>query len=625
MMRGETMFKKIITGLLVIFFLLSTIGCAANEYERRTDDTNTLYVGSVVASFPTSFMPWLSRDGVAPTIASMLYNTLFSYDDQTGEFLDLIGKEWYYVDKDGQPILTQDGKIDYDRLETIYEGSDNQYLVVKITIHDDIYWHDGEKLTVEDIYYSYDIGANNNLSNHAGALAWTADLQHKYSNGILVNQGIFTYDHGANERGYTIEESEKDTVMYLHVNKVLGAITSLFSTILILPEHIWAPIVTPENQLNSKDPTAESLNQYQNPIGSGPYRLDGLNSNAQVITLVRYDDYHLTGDQGQSLYQVERIKFMLFQEQNVAIYALLKGHIDVLDSTVSSNYLSLFEDRDDIFVSNAKGIFSQTLVINLNPASSETNAFRDLLALENFRKAIALAIHQEELVNNVLNGAGETVSAGLLRESLEDFYNPDADILRYDLDERIDEANRLLDEIVPSKDESGYRLLNGERILYTVLGSPGEQEVISRLQVQLQKIGIAIEYKAKGSSPEKTFLYNSKFDMTLQGVIFSLSNADIMYRAHFVTLSQSSNYGRLDDDVLADKINEMRLTLNLNRKYDLIEELQVLIAQEYYKIPLYTSNIISVARTDRYTGFIVVEGSTIFNTESLQNIRRVEG
>jgi ABC-type transport system substrate-binding protein len=178
---------------------------------------------------------------------------------------------------------------------------------------------------------------------------------------------------------------------------------------------------------------------------------------------------------------------------------------------------------------------------------------------------------------------------------------------------------------VPSKDESGYRLLNGERILYTVLGSPGEQEVISRLQVQLQKIGIAIEYKAKGSSPEKTFLYNSKFDMTLQGVIFSLSNADIMYRAHFVTLSQSSNYGRLDDDVLADKINEMRLTLNLNRKYDLIEELQVLIAQEYYKIPLYTSNIISVARTDRYTGFIVVEGSTIFNTESLQNIRRVEG
>lgn len=618
------MFKKAITLILVILTLFMVTGCQANEYERRTDESNTLYVGSVGASFPTSFMPWLSRSGVAPTIASMLYNTLFSYDDQTGEFLELIGKEWYYVDKDGNPILTNDGKIDYDRLEDIY-GSDDDYLVVKVTIHDDVYWHDGERLTVEDIYYTFDIGCNNELSNHAGALAWTADLQHSYSNGILTNQGMFTYENGANDRGYTISESEKDTVMYLHVNKVLGAITSLFSTILILPEHIWEPIVTPENQLNSKDPSAETLEQYQNPVGSGPYRLDGLNSNAQVITLYRYDDYHLKDNQSDYLFKVENIKFMLFQEQNVAIYALLKGHIDVLDATVSSNYLSLFENRDDIFVSNAKGIFTQTLVINLNPATSERNALRDLLGIKDFRRAIALAINQEELVEYVLNGAGETVSAGLLRESLEDFYNNEADILRYDLETRINEANAILDEIVPQKDESGYRLLDGERISYTILGTPGEQEVISRLQVQLQRIGIEVEYKAKGSSSEKTFLFNSKFDMTLHGVIFSLSNADIMYRAHFANLSQSSNYGRLNDTELNSKINEMRMTLNLNRKYELLQELQVLIAEEYYKIPLYTSNIISVARTDRYSGYVVVEGSTIFNTDSLQNLERVEG
>jgi ABC-type transport system substrate-binding protein len=316
---------------------------------------------------------------------------------------------------------------------------------------------------------------------------------------------------------------------------------------------------------------------------------------------------------------------MLFQEQNVAIYALLKGHIDILDSTVSSNYLTLFDDRDDIFVSNAEGIFTQTLVINLNPATSEKNDLRDLLGISDFRRAIALAINQEELVNYVLNGAGQTESAGLLRESLTDFYNEDADILRYDLETRITEANALLDDIVPEKDESGYRLLDGNRIKYTILGSPGEQEVISRLQVQLQRIGIEVEYKAKGSSPERTYIFNSKFDMTLQGVIFSLSNADIMYRAHFVTLSQSSNYGRLNDPVLSSKINEMRMSLNLNYKYELLQELQVLIAEEYYKIPLYTSNVISVARNDRYTGYVVVEGSTVFNTDSLQNLERVEG
>lgn len=617
------MLKKIMS-LTLIFISLFLVGCSSNEYERRDDASNTLYVGSVGASFPTSFMPWLSRDGIAPTIASMVYNTLFSYDDQTGEFVESIGKEWYYVSPEGEPILTTEGKIDYDELEEVYSGSEESYLVVKIIIHDDIFWHDGEKLTVEDIYYTFDIGTNNALSNHAGSLAWTADLQHSYSNGVMTKQGIFTYDHGANERGYEITEEEKDTVMYLHVNKVLGAITSLFSTILILPEHIWKPIVTVDNQLNSKNPSEETLYQYQNPVGSGGYKLDPANSNAQVITLIRNDDFHLK-DGDDFLYKVEKIKFMLFQEQNVAIYALLKGHIDILDSTVSSNYLSLFEDREDIFVSNADGIFTQTLVINLNPATSEKNDLRDLLGISDFRRAIALAINQEELVSFVLNGAGKTVSAGLLSESLTDFYNPDADILRFDLEERITEANLLLDNIVPEKDSEGYRLLDGNRIKYTILGTPGEQDVISRLQVQLQRIGIEVEYKAKGSSPERTYIFNSKFDMTLQGVIFSLENADIMYRAHFVTLSQSSNYGRLTDSLLSSKINEMRLSLNLNYKYELLQEIQELIALNYYKIPLYTSNIISVARTDRYEGYVVVEGSTIFNTDTLQNLRRVEG
>ena len=614
--------KKITIVIVFGLLLVSLFGCAGNEYERREDDSNTLYVGAVASSFPTSFMPWLSRDGIAPTISSMLYNTLFSYDDQTGHFLPLIANEWYYVDDDGDPIVDNEGEIDYLALETLYGDDAYDYLVVKVVLNDDVYWSDGERLTVEDVYYTFDIACNNALSNHAGALAWTSDLQHSYSNNILTKQGIFTYDHGANERGYTITEDEKDTVMYLHVNKVLGAVTSLFSTILILPEHIWKPIVSLDNQLNSKNPTEETLYQYKHPVGSGPYILDTEQSNSQVITLIRNDNYHLQ-DEGDYLYKVERIKLLLYQEANVAIYSLLKGHIDVLDSTISSNYMSLFQNREDIFVSNAEGLFTQTLVLNLNPATSEITPLRSLLGNLEFRKAIALAIDQEELVEKVLNGAGTTVSAGLMSASLTDFYNEEADILRGDLESRIAEANQILDGIIPEKDSDGYRLYQGSRIKYEILGSPGEQEVISRLQVQLQKIGIDVEYKAKGSSPEKTYLYNSRFDMTLQGVVFSLSNADLMYKAHFVTLSNSSNYGRLNDSLLTEKIESMRQSLNLFYKYELMEELQLMIALEYYKIPLYTSNVISVARVDRYVGYIVSQGTTVFNTETLQNLERV--
>lgn len=618
-----TVLKKkifvILTSLLLVFSLL---GCGSNDYERRNDTSNTLYVGAVASSFPTSFMPWLSRDGIAPTIASMLYNTLFNFDDQTGKFIPLIGENWYYVDENGNPILDENNEIDYQKLETIYVDDDKDYLVVKVIINDNVLWSDGEKLTVDDIYYTYDIACNNTLSNHAGALAWTADLQHEYKNGILTKQGVFTYEHGANEKGYTIDESEKDTVMYIHVNKVLGAITSLFSTILILPEHIWQPIVTAENQLNSKNPSEQTMYEYHNPVGCGPYLLDAEHSNGQVITLVRNENYHLT-DEGDYLYKVEKIKFLLYQEANVAIYSLLKGHIDVLDTTISSNYLSLFLDKENIFVSNAPGTFAQTLVLNVNPATTEKNELRDLFANVDYRKAIALAIDPDELVDKVLNGAGDTMSAGLMVESLEEFYNPEADVLAGELSDRLVESNALLDTIVPEKDNDGYRVLNGKRISYEILGSPGEQEVISRLQVQLQKIGIEVSYKTKGSSPEKTYIFNSKFDMTLHYVVFSLENVDIMYKAHFVSLSNSSNYGRLNDPVLCEKIDEMRASLNLNRKYEIMEEIQLLIAEEYYKIPLYTSNVISVARTDRFTGYQIEQGQTVFNTESLKNLERV--
>lgn len=616
--------KKGLTAPLLAFFCLLLLGCTGNEYERRTDATDTLYVGEVESSFPTSFMPWLSRDGVAPTIASLLYSTLFTYDEDTGEFLPQLAKEWCFVDPSGNPLLTEDGKIDYDRLEEVYASSSLKYLTVRIVLEDGILWSDGVPMTAEDVYYSFDIAANNALSNHAGALAWVSDLQHTYASGVLTKQGIFTYGHGANEAGYPISEDEKDTVLYLRVNKVLGAVTTLFTTILILPEHVWEPVVTETNQLNSKAPTDETLYRYSHPVGCGPYVLDTEATNGAMIVLRRYEDYHLKEDDGSPLYKASTIKFILYQEENVAIYALLKGHIDVLDQSVSSNYLSLFQSRDDLFVADAEGTFTQTLVLNLNPVSTEQNPMRALLGNLDFRHALALAVDQEELIGFVLNGAGIPISAGLMSESLPDFYNPASDILRQDpIADRIAEANLLLDAIVPDKDGEGYRLLEGKRVSFEILGSPAEQDLVSRLQVQFQKIGIEVAYAAKGSSPEKTYLYTSKFDMTLQGVIFSLSNIDIMYKAHFVTLGTSSNYGRLRDSALTAKIDEMRTTLNLTTKYALIEELQLMIAEEYYKIPLYSSDVITVARTDRFSGFVPVKGQSIFNTETLQHLVRL--
>jgi len=615
--------------LLAAAVLLAALlsGCsAAGTYERRGDASSTLYIGEVASSFPTSYMPWFSRDGIAPTISSMVYSPLFAYDESTGEYVPRLADSWCYVDKEGQPIVTSSGQPDYDRLEEVYGGADSAFFPVRFELNPDAVWSDGVPVTVKDIYFTFDLAANQKLSNHAGALAWVSDLLHKYdtNTGLMKRQGIYTYDTGAAEAGYAISEEEKDTVFYFEVSKALGAIAPLVSTVLILPEHIYAPIISLDNPLNNTSPDDALSYAYNHPVGCGPYTLDTEQSNAQEIVLRRRDDYHIKGEDGAPLYKVDTLKFILYQEINVAIYALKKGHLDVLDSSISANYATLFEDDENIRLIKSPGLFVQALVLNLNAPADQSTPQRDILADPRVREAIALAVDQDELIRNVLNGEGRPVSAGLILEIMPELYNPDADILAGDMPGKLVRANAILDECYPQRDKEGYRCTqDGSRLSFEILGSPGEQEAIGFLQVLFQKIGVEVRFAAKGNSPETTYLFSGNFDMTIQGVSFSMYNADIMYNAHFSNLNRSSNYGRLQDQAINDKIGEMRQTINLSKKYRAIQDLQLLTAEQYYKIPLYCSNVLSVARTDRFDGWVQVDGSTAFSLESLEQLRMV--
>ena len=623
--------RRALALLLAVVMILPLCACSNNDNAQcRSDKTNTLYVGYVGTSFPSSYMPWQSRDGIAPTISSILYSTLFSYDDLTGLYEPLLADNWCYTDKQGNKLTLEDGFIDYAAVAETYKEEQSlsdtnrkKYMVVRVELNKDAKWSDGTPVTVDDVYFSFDLCANNKMSNHAGALAWVSDLKHKYDEGIKKSDGLFTYDY--NPHNYPISEEEKDTVIYLHVNTVMGAVASLFTTVLILPKHIWEPVISPEMPINSTSPNEALTNLYQHPVGCGPYVLDREGTNAAQITLKKNPDYFRKAEDGSDLYNVDTIKFILYQEQNVAIFAIKKGYIDILDCSIPANYASLFEKEKDISVFSVPNVYAKALVLNINPVEGQKNEVRSLMSHENFRRAIALSINQEELIRNCLDGAGSTYSAGLISHTLDNLYNPDSDILRGDYEERLKEANAILDTFTTEKDELGYRLYNGKRISFEVLGNPGEQDTISFLQIQLQKVGIELKYAPAGSSPENTYLYHSRFDMTLQGITFSLGTVDIMMNSHFVNLNKSSNYGRLVNDELAAKIDVMRNTLNMDEKTALLKEMQVDIAQLYYKIPLYSANVTSVARTDRFQGYVVAPSQTAFSLETLRHLEFVGG
>ena len=124
-------------------------------------------------------------------------------------------------------------------------------------------------------------------------------------------------------------------------------------------------------------------------------------TNTQLITLDRNPDYHLKDENGENLYKVEKIRLLLYLDSNTAIFAIKKGYIDLLDAGISSNYLSLFDDDESIYVARSEGSGVACLVLNVNPASPFDSGMKTLLADKDFRKALALAVNQEELVSKV--------------------------------------------------------------------------------------------------------------------------------------------------------------------------------------------------------------------------------
>ena len=552
----------------------------------------------------------------------MIFNTLFTYNEDTTEYDPLLAKRWTYVDLNNNPLTddgTFEGHVAYDKASEYYSSIDDDYMMIRIELFDNIKWSDGEKLTVEDVYYTFDLATDYSYSNHAGALVWTNDLQHKSENGVLKKRGMFTYEHMDDSGIFYIPEEEKDTVMYLKTNKVVGAIATLFSTILVLPKHVYEGEVDQNHPLNNKTSEGVIKKQAEDPISCGGYLLKKDETNNQIITLIRNKNYHLNRPDSD-YYKADKIKFLLYLDSNTAIYALKKGYIDVLNSSISSNYSSLFDKDEDVEIIRAKSTGTSALVLNVNPKSKNDSEMKSLFQDISFRKALSYSINQEELIRYVLNGIGEEASAGLFMKS-SPLYNADADIIdRLSYEKRLKQANEILDERFSAKDSSGYRLYRGKRIKFEIVSNKGYQDTVNYLQNQFEKIGIDVQYKAGGSSAENTYLYSGNFDMTIQNVLLSYSNADTMLKSHFVALEHSSNYGRLENGELNGLIEAMRDELNQNRKKELIGKIQVLIAESYYKIPLYSSDVLSLVRTDRFTNYQTVDGCTGFNDKTLRNL-----
>jgi len=153
-------------------------------------------------------------------------------------------------------------RIGPDGLPQPWAATDYEWIdetTIRVTLRDDMTWHDGEPVTVEDVKFSFEVAGS----------------------GEAPMYGPFV----TNIAG--IETGADNTITFTLANPSASFLTSSLAKINLIPEHVWGPVV--EN-LSTVDENAESY-QEDMPIGSGPFRFDRWATNEEIVLSANADHF----------------------------------------------------------------------------------------------------------------------------------------------------------------------------------------------------------------------------------------------------------------------------------------------------------------------------------------------
>lgn len=161
----------------------------------------------------------------------------------------------------------------------------------------------------------------------------------------------------------------------------------------------------------------------QNPIGNGPYKLDGDSAwkHNESIALVPNPDY-----KGNRVPKNGGVTFKFYAQQEAAYADLVAGNLDVLDAVPPSAQATFQEDLEDRAVNQPAAIFqSFTIPARLPHFSGKEGELR--------RAAISHAINRAEITEVIFNGT-RTPASDFTSPVIDGWSDtvPGSDVLDYD-------------------------------------------------------------------------------------------------------------------------------------------------------------------------------------------------
>jgi peptide/nickel transport system substrate-binding protein len=432
-----------------------------------------------------------------------------------------------YLVYSGLMRATSNGDLIPDLAESSKVSDDG--LTYTFKIRDDAYFHDGVKVTADDVEYTIQTAQDINLRSP------------KRNNWV----GVEIEKISTNEITFKLKQPYSPFLE----NTTLG----------ILPKHIWGNATTDELPFSSYN---------IEPIGSGPYKINKISRNSSGIPvyyeLSAFKDYTL----GEPF--ISTLKFNFYSNEKALSDAYLSGEIDSTSSINPQNLDDLKNKKEmtaeKISLPRVFGVF-----FNQNQAKVFLN--------KEVRTALNMTVDRDRIISEVLSGYGEKIDGPLPNSILPELNGSNT---TYDKDQAIKQAKEVLTK-------AGWKFNEADKIWEKKVGKTEVQKLAFSISTSnitdLKKVadilkedwallGVPVEIQTFDPSDlNQSIISQRKYDALLFGEIINRS-LDLFAFWHSSQRNTGSNVAMYTNSKADGLLEEARQITDKDerlKKYALVE------------------------------------------------------
>ena len=390
--------------------------------------------------------------------------------------------------------------------ESIEWPDDRSWVAFKL--RDNAKWHDGKKISVEDVIWTFN---------------------------ILMEKGHPFYKYYYADVDKVIKENESK-VRFIFKNNTNLELPLIVGQLPVLPKHYW------EN-VNFEETTLEI------PIGSGPYKIKSFDAGRSITYQLNKDYWGFDIPIKKGTENFEIIKYEYYKDRGIEREAFKAGEIDFFSENTSKDWATNYN-----IPAVEQGLIIKESIQHENPQGMQAFAFnirKDIFQDIRVRKAISYAFDFEWTNSNLFYDAykrtdsffenSELASSGLptgkelellsyYKDQLpQDLFKKEFKVSKTDgsgfIRKELAKANSLLKE-------SGWELHQGKLMnkdlnkfleFEILLVSPAFERIVLPFIDNLEKLGISVSLRTIDSAQYQQRIDSFDFDMVVSTFRQSLS------------------------------------------------------------------------------------------------------